>query len=74
MPLQSAGLSGDSDMQWLLIQPVAMTPNNIVFGRETRMPVDIVDGIRHDDEETTYDGYVSLMKERLLDAYADVRV
>jgi len=47
------------------------TPNFIVVGRETRTPVDIVYGVRQDEEESTYDGYVSAMKERLLDAYAD---
>jgi len=42
-------------------------------GRETRMPVDIIYGTRQDQVENTYDGFVSTMKERLLDAYADVR-
>ena len=39
------------------------------------MPVDIVYGVhQEDEEETIYGGYISTMKERLLNAYVDVRV
>jgi len=50
------------------------TPNYIALGREMQMPVDIVYGVHEDDEETICNGYISVIKERLLDAYADVRV
>jgi len=38
------------------------------------MPVDIVYVTHHDDEEPTYDGYVDLLREQLLNAYAVARV
>jgi len=37
------------------------------------MPVDRVYDMHCEYEEPTYDGYVDLMRERLMDAYADVR-
>jgi len=44
-----------------------------MFGRETRMPVDIVYGTAEEEPAVDYDGYTGALQERLVTAYEAVR-
>ena len=48
------------------------SPNMLMFGRESRMPVDIVYGTPDELKVTSYDGYAGEMQERLTTAYEEV--
>ena len=48
-------------------------PNHLVFGREVRAPVDIVFGSPNDKPTKDYDTFVERMRERFVEAFAEVR-
>jgi len=49
------------------------SPNCLVFGRETRMPVDILYGTAEEEPVVDYDAYVGALQEKLVSAYEAVR-
>jgi len=49
------------------------SPNRLIMGRETRMPVDIVYGTADEEPVVDYDAYVGTPQERLVYAYEEVR-
>ena len=49
------------------------SPNMLMMGRKTRMPVDIVYGTPNELNTTSYDGYAGELQERLVTAYDEVR-
>ena len=51
------------------------SPNMLVLGRETRAPPDLVYGAPDEDvSETTYDKYVTDLRDKTVEAFHDVRV
>ena len=49
------------------------SPNRLVLGRETRMPVDIIYGTAEEEPVVDYDSYVGALQEKLVSAYEEVR-
>ena len=50
------------------------TPNMLVFGHEVRAPVDIVYGSPTEAPAQTYNAYVEHVRERMTEAYEEVRI
>jgi len=49
------------------------SPNQLMLGREARMPVDIIYGTAEEEPAVDYDGYVGALQEKLVTAYEEVR-
>ena len=50
------------------------SPNLFVFGREVRMPIDLLLGRPDDDTSSSFDDFVEQVERRYLEIYALVRV
>ena len=50
------------------------SPNMLMLGRETRMPVDIIYGTPDELATPSYDGYAGELQDRLMTAYEEVRL